>query len=147
MRYRQGAKELIEKEFCEEISIRHQYRLLLIGDSSKIKQRLTGSETLRANQATAEDFFTAFKTLRNKEKEAFLEKVINDPELKEDLIDIALIEKAREGKGQINLCYRIFFKTPQGWKSCLSSYLVKLMPQAQKDLDGFRANSYQDLKK
>ncbi len=117
MRYRQGAKELIEKEFCEEISIRHQYRLLLIGDSSKIKQSLTGGEILRANQATAEVFFTAFKTLRNKEKEAFLEKVINDPELKEDLIDIALIEKARKVKGKSISAIEYFSKRRRAGKA------------------------------
>jgi hypothetical protein len=55
---------------------------------------------LRANQATAEVFFTAFKALESNEKEAFLEKVINDPELREDLIDIALIERAKKVKGR-----------------------------------------------
>ena len=46
---------------------------------------------MRANQATAEVFFTAFKALEGEEKEAFLERVISDPKLREDLIDIALI--------------------------------------------------------
>lgn len=55
---------------------------------------------MRANQATAEVFFTAFKALRNREREAFLEKVISDPELREDLIDLALIEKAKKVKGK-----------------------------------------------
>ncbi len=55
---------------------------------------------MRTNQATAEVFFTAFKLLKNKEKEAFLEKVINDPELREDIIDIALIEEAKKVKGK-----------------------------------------------
>ncbi|MEW6067520.1 MAG: hypothetical protein AB1610_04430 [Nitrospirota bacterium] len=55
---------------------------------------------MRANQATAEVFFTAFKTLKNNEKEAFLEKVINDAELREDIIDIALIEEAKKIKGK-----------------------------------------------
>lgn len=50
---------------------------------------------LRAYQATAEVFFTAFKALMSREKEAFLEKVISDPELREDLIDIVLIEEAK----------------------------------------------------
>ncbi len=45
---------------------------------------------MRAKQATAEGFFTAFKTLKSNEKEAFLERVINDPELREDIINIAL---------------------------------------------------------
>ncbi len=55
---------------------------------------------MRANQATAEVFYTAFKALKNKEKEAFLEKVISDPELREDLIDIFLIEEAKKIKGK-----------------------------------------------
>jgi len=53
-----------------------------------------------ASQATAEVFFTAFKSLKNKEKEAFLEKIISDPELREDLVDLALIEKAKKVKGK-----------------------------------------------
>ncbi len=55
---------------------------------------------MRANQATAEVFFTAFKSLKSNEKEAFLERVINDPELREDIIDIALIEEAKKVKGK-----------------------------------------------
>ena len=55
---------------------------------------------MRANQATAKVFFTAFKALKSEEKEAFLERVISDPELREDLIDIALIERAKKVKGK-----------------------------------------------
>ena len=55
---------------------------------------------MRANQATAEVFFTAFKALKNKEREAFLEKVMSDPVLREDFIDAALIEKAKKVKGK-----------------------------------------------
>ncbi|HUO77540.1 MAG TPA: hypothetical protein VMU21_08170 [Thermodesulfovibrionales bacterium] len=55
---------------------------------------------MRANQATAEAFFTAFKALKDKEREAFLEKVISDPALREDFIDVALIEKAKKVKGK-----------------------------------------------
>ena len=55
---------------------------------------------MRANQATAEVFFTAFKALKSKEREAFLERVLSDPELREDFIDVALIEKAKRGKGR-----------------------------------------------
>jgi len=54
---------------------------------------------LRANQATAEVFFTAFKALKSEGKKAFLEKIINDPKLREDLIDIALIGKTKRIKG------------------------------------------------
>ena len=55
---------------------------------------------MKTNQATAEVFFTAFKALKNNEKQAFLEKIIADSELRNDIIDIALIEKAKKVKGR-----------------------------------------------
>ena len=55
--------------------------------------------TVKKNQATAEVFFTAFKALKSKEQEAFLEKVLKDERLSEDLLDIALIKKAKKIKG------------------------------------------------
>lgn len=55
---------------------------------------------MRANQATAEVFYTAFKALKTKEKEAFLEKMMSDPELREGLTDIVLIEEAKKVKGK-----------------------------------------------
>lgn len=55
---------------------------------------------MQTNQATAEVFFTAFKALKTNEQEAFLEKVIRDPTLREDLIDIVLIEEAKKVKGK-----------------------------------------------
>ena len=55
---------------------------------------------MKASQATAEVFFTAFKSLKDAEREAFIEKVVSDPLLREDLIDIALIEEAKKVKGR-----------------------------------------------
>lgn len=55
---------------------------------------------MNANQATAEVFFTAFKALKSTEREAFIEKVVSDPSLREDIIDIALIEEAKKVKGK-----------------------------------------------
>jgi len=55
---------------------------------------------MNSNQATAEVFFTAFKALKTSEKEAFIAKVVNDPSLREDLIDIALMEDAKKVKGK-----------------------------------------------
>ena len=55
---------------------------------------------MKTNKATAEVFYTAFNALKNKEKQAFLEKVISDPELREDLIDIVLIEESKKVKGK-----------------------------------------------
>ena len=66
---------------------------------------------MRANQATAEVFFTAFKALKSEEKEAFLERVISDPELREDIIDIAMIERAKKVKGKAVSAKEYFAKT------------------------------------
>ena len=55
---------------------------------------------MKTNQATAEVFFTAFKALKSNEKKAFIEKIIADSKLRNDLIDIALIEKAKKTKGR-----------------------------------------------
>lgn len=51
-------------------------------------------------QATAEVFYIAFKALENDEKDAFLEKVISDPESRDDLVDLALMEKAKRVRGK-----------------------------------------------
>ncbi|MBI5893321.1 MAG: hypothetical protein HZB79_06695 [Deltaproteobacteria bacterium] len=55
---------------------------------------------MRANQATAEVFFTAFKALGDREREAFFEKVISIRRLREDLFDILMIEEAKKPKGK-----------------------------------------------
>ena len=55
---------------------------------------------MKTNRATAEVFFMAFKALKSNEQGAFLERVISDPELREDIIDIALIEEAKKVKGK-----------------------------------------------
>lgn len=59
-----------------------------------------GGDIVKASQATAEVFFTAFKALKNTEREAFIEKVVSDPRLREDLVDIALIEEAKKVRGK-----------------------------------------------
>jgi len=55
---------------------------------------------VRTDNATAEVFFTAFKALKSAEKEAFMEKIVSDPKLRDDLMDVALIEKARKVRGR-----------------------------------------------
>jgi hypothetical protein len=60
---------------------------------------IKGGDFVKTAEATAEVFFVAFKALKSKEKEAFLERVIEDRVLREDLIDIALIERAKKTKG------------------------------------------------
>jgi len=47
-------------------------------------------------QATAEVFWTAFRALRKKEKQAVIEKLLGDKEFMEDLIDLAIIEQRRK---------------------------------------------------
>ncbi|MBI5814390.1 MAG: hypothetical protein HZB29_02125 [Nitrospinae bacterium] len=55
---------------------------------------------MKSSVATAEVFFTAFKALGASEREAFIEKMISDPAIREDLMDLALIEKAKKVKGK-----------------------------------------------
>jgi hypothetical protein len=55
---------------------------------------------MKADQATAEVFFIAFRSLKNTEREAFIEKVVSDPRLREELIDVALIEEAKGARGR-----------------------------------------------
>ena len=55
---------------------------------------------MRTEQATAEVFFTAFKALSSTEREAFMGKVVSDPRIREELLDLALIEEARKVKGK-----------------------------------------------
>jgi hypothetical protein len=55
---------------------------------------------MKTNQATAAVFFTAFKALQHSEQEAFIEKVVGDARLREDLMDLALLEAARKVKGK-----------------------------------------------
>ncbi len=46
-------------------------------------------------QATAEIFWTAFQVLPRKEQEAVLQRILKNKSLREDLIDLAIIESRR----------------------------------------------------
>ena len=46
-------------------------------------------------QATAEVFWTAFMAMTEDERRAFLARLLADPDLREDLLDAALIEQRR----------------------------------------------------
>ncbi len=48
---------------------------------------------MTATEATAEVFWTAFRALSKREKQAVLEKLLKQKEFREDLIDIAIIEQ------------------------------------------------------
>ena len=61
---------------------------------------LYGDMYMSVNQATAEVFYTAFKALKNSEREAFFEKIMGDKKMREDFNDIALIEHARKERGR-----------------------------------------------
>jgi hypothetical protein len=64
------------------------------------KQHDGGGGHVTAVDATAEVFFTAFKSLKSKEREAFLEKVLGDSVIRRDIIDIALIEESKKVAGR-----------------------------------------------
>jgi hypothetical protein len=68
---------------------------------------------MKTGEATAEVFFTAFRSLKAEVREAFLERIINDRALREDLIDIALIEKAKKVKGSATSAKEYFAKRRQ----------------------------------
>ncbi len=51
---------------------------------------------MTADAATAEVFWKAFRTLTKREKEAFMQKLLTDRRLREDLIDIAIPEQRRK---------------------------------------------------
>lgn len=55
---------------------------------------------MKSTQATAEKLFTAYKALGSSERQAFIEKVVGDPSLRKDLLDLALIEEAKQIKGK-----------------------------------------------
>lgn len=46
-------------------------------------------------EATAEVFWTAFRVLPRKEQQAVLERLLKDKTLRQDLIDLAIIESRR----------------------------------------------------
>jgi hypothetical protein len=51
---------------------------------------------MNATQATAEVFWTAFRALPKREREALLERLFSDQEFKEDLIDLAILEQRKD---------------------------------------------------
>lgn len=48
---------------------------------------------MTATEATAEVFWTAFRGLSKKEREAVVERLLRDREFMEDLIDIVILEQ------------------------------------------------------
>ena len=50
---------------------------------------------MTAAQARAEVFWTAFVAMNREERRAFLQRLVADPRLREDLFDAALIEERR----------------------------------------------------
>ncbi|MEK9145300.1 MAG: hypothetical protein AAB339_06805 [Elusimicrobiota bacterium] len=55
---------------------------------------------MTVQQATAEVFWTAFKALSKGAREDVLARIASDPSLREDLLDLALIEKRRHEKAR-----------------------------------------------
>jgi len=50
--------------------------------------------------AVAEVFYAAFRALPPEQKESVLERLLRDRELKQDLFDLVLIERAKVVKGR-----------------------------------------------
>jgi len=50
------------------------------------------------SQATAEVFVTAFRSLNRRERDAILERMLADEELREDLVDTLALEARRHEK-------------------------------------------------
>lgn len=55
---------------------------------------------MKTSEATAEVFFTAFKSLGSDEKESVIQKMFSDPSIREDIMDLVLIEKSKKAKGK-----------------------------------------------
>jgi len=51
---------------------------------------------MTTTEATAEIFWTAFRSLSRKEKEAIVEKLLHDKEFMEDLVDIVILEQRKK---------------------------------------------------
>jgi len=51
---------------------------------------------MKTAEATSVVFWTAFRALPKKEREAVVERMLRDKEFMEDLIDIAIIEQRRK---------------------------------------------------
>ncbi|HHT9119078.1 MAG TPA: hypothetical protein ACFYD3_00845 [Candidatus Hypogeohydataceae bacterium YC41] len=51
---------------------------------------------MTAKEAIAEVFWTAFRALPKREREAIVEKLLEDREFMEDLIDIAIMEQRKK---------------------------------------------------
>ncbi|MDP2167287.1 MAG: hypothetical protein Q8J64_03020 [Thermodesulfovibrionales bacterium] len=59
-----------------------------------------GGDVMKTKGATAEVFYTAFKTMPKKEQNVFLVKVLKDERLREDLMDIAIAEGRVKSKSR-----------------------------------------------
>lgn len=52
------------------------------------------------SEATAEVFYRAFSSLKENEKELFLQKLLKNDELKEDLIDVIIAESRKDEESE-----------------------------------------------
>ncbi len=50
---------------------------------------------MTSTEATAEVFWTAFRSLSRKEREAVVERLLRDREFMEDLIDMVILEQRK----------------------------------------------------
>jgi hypothetical protein len=54
-----------------------------------------GADGMSSTRATAEVFWAAFQAMKAEERKAFLERVVADDRIREDLLDAALIEERK----------------------------------------------------
>jgi len=66
---------------------------------------------MKTKGATAEVFFTAFKTLPKMEQDLFFAKLMKEKRLREDLIDLSIAESRAKDKGRP---FRDFLKEQKG---------------------------------
>ncbi|MBI5189908.1 MAG: hypothetical protein HZA22_04480 [Nitrospirae bacterium] len=55
---------------------------------------------MKGNEATVEVFFSAIKGLTKKQRSELFGRMSQDPAMREDILDLALIEQSRADKGR-----------------------------------------------
>lgn len=68
---------------------------------------------MTTTEATAEIFWTAFRSLSRKEKEAIVEKLLHDKEFMEDLVDITIFERRKKEPSRPLDEYLVYKRTKQ----------------------------------
>ena len=67
-----------------------------------------------SSAAVSEVFYTAFKALDRPQRERTLARLLQDREVREDVFDLALIQRAKNAKGRPTDARRYFSKRHAG---------------------------------